>query len=102
MINENNEATVSNQLATAITSPVASVTLKIPPFWPNDPFIWFAQVEAQFHTRQMASQTTKLSYIVSSLPPEIAQEVRDLLLNPPITTPYDTLKSELIKHTSES
>ena len=74
MINENNEATVFNQSATTMALLVASVALKIPPFWPNDPLIWFAQVEAQFHTCQIMLQTTKFSNIAPSLPQEIAKK----------------------------
>ena len=47
-------------------------------------------------------QETKYSYIVGSLQPIYAQEVRDLLINPPATNPYDVLKAELIKRTSAS
>ena len=41
-------------------------------------------------------------YITSSLQPDIAKEVRDILLNPPAAQPYDLFKSELIKRTSAS
>ena len=81
---------------------VAAVSLKIPPFWPNDPAVWFAQVEAQFLTRQITAQNTKFAYVISSLSPEIAQEIRDLILSPPADCPYDTLKTELIRRTSAS
>ncbi|PIK61772.1 hypothetical protein BSL78_01326 [Apostichopus japonicus] len=83
-------------------SHVAAVALKLPPYWPNDPAVWFAQVQAQFMTRGITSEQTQFAYIVSALQPEIAQEVRDILMNPPTDTPYSHLKAELIRRTSVS
>ncbi|XP_038060484.1 uncharacterized protein LOC119731383 [Patiria miniata] len=85
-----------------VLHPVAAVSLKLPPFWPNDPTLWFAQVEAQFLTRNITTQATRFAYVIASLQPEIAQEVRDLLITPPTTDQYDRLKSELIRRTSLS
>ena len=78
----------------------AAVSLKLPPYWPADPHVWFAQVEAQFATRGITAERTKYHHIIAALTPEIAQEVRDLLLNPPQDTPYKTLREELIKRTT--
>ncbi len=95
-------ASSSATAAVPTPSPVATVSIKIPPFWPNDPQVWFAQVEAQFTTRNITSQQTKFAHVIASLQPEVAQEIRDLLINPPTDQPYDKLKSELIKRTSAS
>jgi len=91
-------------LAPAEGNPVtiAATSIKLPPFWPADPHIWFAQVEAQFATRKISVQKTMYEYVVASLTPEFATEVRDLILTIPEDHPYDQLKASLIKRTAAS
>ena len=81
---------------------VSAVQITLPPFWPKDPELWFAQIESQFATRRITTSRTKFDYVVSSLSPEFATEVRDLLLHPPAETPYEVLKAELTKRTPAS
>ena len=81
---------------------VAAVSIKLPPFWPSDPQIWFAQVEAQFATRGITAQRTMFDYIIANLSPEYATEIRGLILRPPGENPYDKVKEQLIKRTAAS
>ena len=89
--------------STPETAPtVATASIKLPPFWPSDPEIWFAQVEATFTTRRITSQRTRFNYVITSLSPEVATEIQDLVLKPPDTTPYTVLKEQLIRRTAAS
>ena len=74
-----------------------TLSIKLPPFWPADPQLWFAQIEAQFSTQNITAQKTKFEYVIASLSPEYAAEVRDLPLRPPGENPYDVLKEQLVK-----
>ena len=82
------------EVITAILAPtVSAVSINLPPFWPTYPEVWLAQVEAQFATRRVTLQKTRFEYVVKSLGPEFATEVRDILLGLPEKNPYDTLKT---------
>ena len=78
------------------------VSIKLPPYWPSDPQLWFVQAEAQFALRGINVQKTMFDYVVACLSPEFATEVRELLIRPPDEAPYDKLKALLIKRTTAS
>ena len=82
--------------------PAVATIAKLPSFWPNDPSLWFAQVEAHFATRRITQQKTKFDHVVASLAPDVATEVRDIILAPPADNPYDNLKKTRISRTTLS
>ena len=75
---------------------LSTVAVNIPPFWPADPHLWFAQMEAQFNMRNVTNECTKLDYVVASLAPEFSVEVRYLILALPTANAYSTVKDQLI------
>ena len=90
-LNSNGDASNDPPVHPPAVTTMSAVSIKLPPFWPTDPEVWFAQVEVQFATRGVKAQKTRFDYVVSSLSPEFAMEVRDLIPNPPADTPYDSL-----------
>ncbi|XP_071056455.1 uncharacterized protein [Onthophagus taurus] len=76
--------------------------LKLPPFWPSNPDIWFRQDEAQFTLTRISSEKTKFNILLANLPTEIISTVVDLIQNPPDINPYSSLKKLLIDRLSLS
>lgn len=81
---------------------ICRVAVRPPPFWPDKPALWFAQMETQFSLAGVTNDTTKYNQIVSQLDHRYATEVEDIIINPPATGRYERLKSELIRRFSSS
>lgn len=81
---------------------VNRVGLKLPPFWDKHPILWFASIEAQFAVSGITQDTTKYYSVISTLTSDILNYVSDIVLTPPDTDKYQTLKSRLIADFSDS
>jgi hypothetical protein len=100
----NGESTASVQTeAPALRNPeVDRVTVRVPPFWSNEPALWFSQLESQLALANVTADTTKFHYVVSNLDFRNAQVVRDILQTPPRSDKYEALKTALISRLSSS
>ncbi|XP_020298614.1 uncharacterized protein LOC109862862 [Pseudomyrmex gracilis] len=77
-------------------------TMRIPAFWPEDPEIWFAQVESQFALCGVKEDEAKYAYVLSKLEPKQAREVKDVITQPPTGSKYPTVKKALIQRLTDS
>lgn len=78
------------------------VAVKPPPFWQQNPVLWFAQLESQFVLAQVTADETKYSYVVAALNEDMAAEVQDILASPPSADRYMAIKNALITRLSQS
>lgn len=90
--NENTNSNLNLQFA----------SIKIPPYWSNRPDLWFLHVETQFRMRNITASNTKYDHVLAALPPETMELVADILLNPPTTNKYDSLKTALLTRSRDS
>ncbi|XP_073961813.1 uncharacterized protein [Choristoneura fumiferana] len=88
--------------AERLTAESFRVGVKIPPFYPEKPALWFAQLEGQFTLSKITTDETKFYYAMAQLEPQYAQEVEDIITTPPAQGKYEKLKTELIKRLSAS
>ncbi|XP_047028831.1 uncharacterized protein LOC124636748 [Helicoverpa zea] len=76
--------------------------MRCPPFCPEEPAVWFAQIEGQFVLGRISSDTTKFYTVVTQLETKYAMPVKDIITKPPETNKYEKLKTELINRLSAS
>lgn len=75
---------------------------KLPPFWREEPEIWFLQVDSNFNLHGITQDSTKYEYLLSHLDPTVLFAVKDIIMNPPSENKYSTIKSRIIQHFAES
>ncbi|XP_078043788.1 uncharacterized protein LOC144473621 [Augochlora pura] len=56
-----------------------------------------SRVERSFEASGITTEATKFGYVLGTLNPVYAAEVRDVIMNPPNTGQYQRLKTELIR-----
>lgn len=81
---------------------VSRIAMRAPPFWKENPALWFAQLESQFITNNIVASDTKYHIAVAALETAIIQQVSDVVLRPPANHKYETLKSRLQERFAES
>lgn len=84
------------------TTEVFRIGVRPPPFWAEEPAVWFSQLEGNFILSGIKDDDTKFYYVTSTLEHRYAAEVKDIIVSPPKTGKYERLKSELIKRMSAS
>lgn len=90
------------RVSTDASSDFPRMGLRLPPFWPDDPEVWFAQIEALFANAGVVSESVKFNYVVGNLDQQYITEVKDILLRPPAAFRYEKLKQELVKRLTTS
>lgn len=76
---------------------VNRVSVKVPPFWDENPKIWFAQVEAQFANSGVHSDVSKFNTVVAAIETRILAQVSDAILSPPPDGKYVYFKKVLLE-----
>jgi hypothetical protein len=72
------------------------VFVKLPPFWPHSPALWFSQVESMFIVCGITDQLQRYYHVVSTLTHESLGLVADIVEASPDEEPYTVLKQQLM------
>ncbi|XP_018652198.1 putative solute carrier family 35 member C1 [Schistosoma mansoni] len=89
-------------LSPVVIDTVITTKSRLPEFDRSDPELWFAQLEHYFTRHNIKSEGIRYRDLCSILPPSVAKEVRDLILDPPSPQPYTILRREIINRLSLS
>lgn len=91
-----------NDASENLSSELFRVGVKVPPFYPDSPALWFAQLDGQFILSGVKQDSTKFYFAIAQLEHQFAVEIADLIQTPPKENMYLTLKNEIIRRLSAS
>lgn len=81
---------------------ISRIAAKVPPFWKDNPVLWFKQLEAHFSINRITADQTKYYTVVGYLESHILAYVSDIVLSPPAENLYRTIKNRLINEFQDS
>lgn len=80
----------------------AAQVIRLPPFWKDNPVLWFAQAEAAFVIHRITSDESKFRYIILNADQSVLPFVADLITTPPERDRYQTLKDRICSTLGET
>ncbi|XP_017471514.1 PREDICTED: uncharacterized protein LOC108362873 [Rhagoletis zephyria] len=81
---------------------IANISVKLPPFWHANPNLWLAQVESRFIAARIRHDATKYHTVIAAIESNVLAQISDIILNPPTTDMYETLKTRILERFGES
>ena len=79
-------------MASSPALPVAvSAISVISPQWCGDAAVWLSQMDSFFSANNVSSPEQRYALLVTSLPPAITAEVKDILISPPGSHTFEQL-----------
>jgi len=79
----------------------AASTVRLLPFWRENPLLWFAQVESVFVIHKITNDETKFRYVILYLNSGVLPLVADIVTSPPDGERYVAIKERLTTVLSE-
>jgi hypothetical protein len=81
-------------------NPVVAVggggSVRLPPFWPHSPQLWFSQAECLFTVHNLSDQFHRYCLVVANLQHDSLRRVADIVDAPPAGMAYNTIKQRLL------
>lgn len=88
-------ATVDGEVS-AGDQQICKISVKVAPFYRNNPRTWFRQLESQFAISGISNATTKYHYVLANLPEDVALSIIDTVSDPSESEKaYDEIKSAI-------
>lgn len=97
-----NPQQTQNAALTNTDAHIYNVNIKVPAFWRTEPALWFVQLEAQFELSRIQSDRVKYNTVISNIDSATLVHVSDIVLNPPQTNKYETVRKRLIENFTDS